>query len=335
MIDLLINIGVAASYTAGLVFTAFKMQQQKRGENRAKVDKKHAAIAKRADRDHTRTLRGDPRGMYGDHSPPPEFVEVADDDQFIDEWDVCELCPQRGGAVHPGKPVAVWEGERLCQACYRERAYGNRLVDLPVPMPANYREDCEAWLAAKKEWESQRGDNVADFDEARQRLGRQMRETAAVPPASTGYHHATCRCAECGHRRGARYAVGKPEPAARTQAALTNMVCRLAAIGVPMADLYRRLGEGLDTRMLEHRCGFGHTLADCPHLAIPGHREFGHGIGALGPLLKVSEAENAWSVSALTALRAGAQDTGCDGCEKVYKHGSATPARSICTGNCE
>lgn len=195
-----ISLVVAGLLSWAILGSGFMTLRQKRQQRVEQVRKHNRQLADRADRDHFRTLRGDPRGIYGDHMPA-EVFEVTEDDQFVDEWDTCELCPHRGNAHRPGKPIAVYQGEvlklnrpyRLCKACYRECAYGkqHRFNEaLPAPARLSYVADLHAWLEAESEWATNlelwleaekrsqrlnRPANVTDFNEAAKRLGREQR----------------------------------------------------------------------------------------------------------------------------------------------------------------
>lgn len=278
------------------------LQKWRRNDKRDQLRKRDKQVASRADRDHSRTLRGDPRGMYGKYELPPEFVAVTDDDQFVDEWDKCELCPKRGRAqavsdkgkplgTGPNKPVAVFSGTtqapvapmRLCRPCYRECAYGAKYhtVDaavaalLPIPKPADFDANLRAWLDAEGTWI----EAVDDWLEAEKRweYSEKMRgwdehRNRQRDPANnvTDFQEAAKRL---GHdmamtHQAPSFAVGAPTPALRANDAFTNMLAKLVAIG-----------------------------------ALPG------------VMIGLEDAER-----------------DCPGCERVYMQGEPRPARVVCTG---
>lgn len=298
--------------------TLLHTRDRKRTEARKKLDK----IAGRADRDHARTLKGDPRGMYGNYTPPREFVEIADDDQFIDEWDKCELCPKRGRAHalsdHGKKlgtggfpPVAVWSGTaeapvepmRLCAICYRECAYGAtyRLNEaLPVPMPTTFMKDLAAWLDAEGTWI----EAVQDWLEAEKNTcyiqddhGFCIKNHQTRPEYPSDYSNVTsfqAAAKRLGREHRQQLAVGEPTPAAQL-----DVLQKLQQAGI----LDPAQAWGMAARIAVQNAMFSIT-------GIPDSSLFDFA----------------------DALPKG---PGCDLCEQVFTHGSPTPTRLHCSGLCQ
>lgn len=303
--NLLLPFLISGAGTAGfVVMMLIERAKGLRASAFAKRDRVSEDVSRRADRDHSRTMRGDPRGMYGKYPPPPGFADITEDDQFVDEWDHCELCPKRGRAQAvsdkgkplgpgPNKPVAVFSGTaqapvepmRLCAICYRECAYGimyRDRDDLPVPKPADFDANLRAWLDAEGEWI----EAVDDWLEVERAYLLEKRLFSPQQDNVTDFQEAAKRL---GHDMAAKtriphqnFAVGPPvdgrftSPAQRAQAATADMLAKLIAMGVVPGSMI----AGLDASKII-------PTAPCP------------------------------------------------GCERIFMHGDPHPARIVCSGSCK